>query len=160
MCNALNKQVEGEFKSYFIYYAMANWLKERNLDGWAKIMYKYAAEELDHMNKITQFILSNEGHVTAPTSLDLSEIQTNFQSINEILKSSLEHEMDVSKIFVVLKQIATEENDPTTSHFLNQFLEEQVEEEEKFRTLIAELDFGTSNSAVLIMNEHLKDNNN
>ena len=138
--NVLNQQIQNELFSSQIYAAMASWLDNAGWPGGSKLFLKYSKEELTHMYKIYEFIFSRNGRAYTP---DCSKPPCDFSNIRDIMNKSLVHEMGVTANWENIANVAKEKGCNESLFFSKWFLDEQVEEEEKFRNLLFALDRGT-----------------
>lgn len=129
----LNRQIKNELQSSQIYRGMSCWLDNAGWVDGAKYYFKSAQEELTHMDKIYQYLFDRNVVAKVPVS---DEVKQDFDSIEEILRESLKHEMLVSTEWEEISRISKEEDDSTTFEFAQWFLKEQVEEENKFRDIL------------------------
>jgi ferritin len=133
----LNKQIKNELNSSQMYRAMSCWLDDQKWPASVKVFFKYADEELTHMTKIYQYLFDRNCKVTVPTS---DEQKAEFKDIKEMVETALEHEMEVTKNWEDISKLAKDEDDSTTFEFAQWFLKEQIEEEDKMRTIIEKID--------------------
>lgn len=139
----LNHQVQLEMHASASYLAMASWCEQRGLSNSTSLFYKQAEEEREHAMKIFTFINGNGGSAISP---EIQNINHNFESLRTVFETSLEQEINVTKsIFHIFKQ-ARKKDDFVTEVFLQWFVTEQAEEEDKFRSIIDIFDLmeGTS----------------
>lgn len=122
----LNEQVQKEFYSAYLYLSMSAYLKSRNLDGFANFFSVQAQEERDHALKIYDYINQAGGKVVLAK---IDAPMSDYGSIEEVMKLSLEHEQFVTKSIHSIVDAALEEKDHSTYSFLQWFVIEQVEEE-------------------------------
>jgi len=123
---ALNKQINYEIYSSYLYLSMAAYFKSVNLDGFSNWMEVQAQEELFHAKKFYDFIHERGGRVT------LQEIKappTEWPSTLAVFEATLEHERHVTALIDGLVNLALDERDHATNSFLAWFVGEQVEEE-------------------------------
>lgn len=133
----LNNQIKNELMSSLIYQGMTCWLDDKGWIGASKYYFKTSKEELNHMNKIYDYLFSRNVKAIVPTT---SDIKQDFIDIKEILNLSLTHEIEVTQQWEAISKLAKDINDNTTYEFAQWFLNEQVEEEEKFRNILFKLD--------------------
>lgn len=133
----LNKQIKNELNSSQMYRAMSCWLDDQKWPTSVKVFFKYADEELTHMSKIYQYLFDRNCKVTVPVC---DEQKGEFKDIKDMVENALEHEMGVTKNWEDISKLAKEEDDSTTFEFAQWFLKEQIEEEEKMRTIIEKID--------------------
>lgn len=133
LTTVLNEQIKNEITSSQIYRAMSCWLDDKGWIDASKYYFKAATEELNHMNKIYEFLFARNVLAVVPS---VDEVKQTFDSIRNIVEESLEHEILVSQQWENISNKAKEQNDNTTYEFAQWFLKEQIEEEEKFRNLL------------------------
>lgn len=129
----LNKQIKRELMSSQIYRGMSCWLDN---EGWVdapKYFFTSAQEELVHMDKVYQYLFDRNVLAKVPVT---EEVKQEFENIREVIESSLEHEINVTKNWEEISEIAKDEEDSTTYEFAQWFLKEQVEEENKWRDIL------------------------
>ena len=133
----LNDQIKNELHSSQIYRGMSCWLNDAKWPAGTKLFFKYADEELTHMSKIYEYIFDR--NCTAVVAL-CEPVKSDFADIREVVEASLEHEIEVTNNWEGIATLAKEEGDNTTYEFAQWFLKEQVEEEDKFRTILEKMD--------------------
>ncbi|MFZ5988201.1 MAG: ferritin [Bacillota bacterium] len=126
MVKKLNDQMQKEFYSAYLYLSMSGYFKSINLEGFANFFYVQAQEERDHAMKIFDYINQVGGKITLK-QIDAPKVD--FESIEEVLRLSLEHEQFITKSIHDIVDAALSEKDHTTYSFLQWFINEQVEEE-------------------------------
>lgn len=126
----LNEQIKMEAKASFMYLAMASWCDQKGYEYSAKLFYDQSEEERQHMLKIFKFINDNGGIAYAP---EVPKVSHEFESILDVYKTALSEEINVSKsiqsIFLTCRKV----NDVASELFLQWFVNEQLEEEQKMR---------------------------
>jgi len=133
---ALNKQLNAELYSGYLYLSMNAYFKTLNLDGFANWMYYQAQEELTHGMKFYDFINQRGGQVT----LDLIEAPpASWESPLAAFEATLAHEQKVTGLINDLMEVALTERDHATQIFLQWFVSEQVEEEESVGGVLEQL---------------------
>ena len=133
---ALNKQLNAELYSGYLYLSMNAYFKGLNLDGFANWMYYQAQEELTHGMKFYDFINQRGGQVM----LDQIEAPpTSWDSPLAVFEATLEHEQKVTGLINDLMEVALSERDHATQIFLQWFVSEQVEEEESVGGVLEQL---------------------
>jgi len=133
MLDKLNKQINFEFYSSNVYLQMASWADAQGLEGCAKFMKKQAREELVHMHKIFEYVLES-GEMAVVGKLDAPP--TDYDSVEEIFKKSLEHEKQVTKRIHDIAESAWKDKDLATHNFIQWFISEQHEEETSFSRIL------------------------
>jgi ferritin len=123
---ALNKQVNREFYSAYLYLAMSSYFETISLRGFAKWMRIQAKEERAHALKIYDFLIARGGRVT----LDAIEApKAKWTSAGKVFEETYAHEQKVTAMINNLVDVAIKEKDHATFEMLQWFVKEQVEEE-------------------------------
>lgn len=133
MQNALNNQISLEANASNAYMAMASWCEVTGYDGGAAFFYAQSDEERTHMLKIVHY-MNNLGIPAVIPATKLPD--SNFKSLESILKTSLKNEQTVTTAIHKMVEIAQKDKDHSTYAFLEWFVNEQVQEESKFETLL------------------------
>ncbi len=151
----LNKQVAEEAKASAAYLAMASWCDQNSLNESAELFYEQASEEREHQMKIFHYINDNGGTAYSP---EVGKVLHDFNSLKEIFETALEQEIEVThSIHAIVKKSRTVE-DYRTENFLQWFVEEQREEEHKFRNILDLFELmGDSPIALKLIDERVKD---
>jgi ferritin len=149
----LNDQFRRELFSAHLYFSMSSYFLSRDLDGFANFFRVQAEEELMHGMKDFDYVHQVDGKIRFP-AIEAPEVE--FNSILDVFKKTLEHEQLITRHINEIYKAAMEEADFATQNFLRWFIDEQVEEEALFRTMIAKLQMiGEDKSALYMMNEEL-----
>lgn len=133
----LNDQISLEATASSTYLAMASWCATTGYEGSAAFFYLQAEEERQHMLKFIHYlndlgVLATISGTKPPTS--------NFKSLEAIIKTALNNEQIVTKAIHNIVETAQKEKDHSTYAFLEWFVNEQVEEEKKFETILQKFD--------------------
>jgi len=136
MEQALNKQLNNEFFSAYLYLAMSAWSENRGLKGFANWFYVQYQEENFHAMKFYTYLLDQGAEVDL---LKIEKPETNFSSPLEAFEKTLEHEQFITKSIYELVDLAVSEKDHATNAFLQWFISEQVEEEASVNEIIDNL---------------------
>lgn len=144
----LNDQINLEFYSSNLYLAMAAYCAEENLDGFANFFIVQAEEEKFHAMKIFHFINTLGKRVTIS---GYDSPKNDYSSILEAFEDAYAHEKTVTKRIYHLSDIALNEREHATINFLKWFIDEQVEEEATFDSIIQKLKRIKGDSNALLM---------
>ena len=123
LLKGLNDQVNFEFYSSYIYLAMAAYAESIDLSGFANFFRVQAQEELFHAMKLYDYIF----------------------------QKGYSHEQLVTSRIYHLADIASDEREHSTMSLLRWFIDEQVEEENTFNTLLKKVKRIENNPAALYM---------
>ena len=142
----LNLQMKYEFYSSHLYLAYAGYAYKEDLEGFANFFIVQAEEEKFHAMKFFNYIQEMDGIIDFDA---LEKPNVDFSNITELMVASLEHEKFVTSRIYTLMDIATEEKEYATISFLKWFIDEQVEEEATFKSLISKLKRAKDNPVLL-----------
>lgn len=124
--SALNKQVNAELYSSYLYLSMSAYFETISFKGFANWMRKQAEEEKEHAMKIYDYINDTGGKVIL-TKIDGP--RTEWKSALEVFEEVYAHEQKVTALIHDLMDLAIREKDYATQQLLTWFVAEQVEEE-------------------------------
>jgi ferritin len=127
MEEALNRHVQLEVSSSYLYLAMSAWCEAKAWKGFARWLRVQSDEELEHAKKSLDYLLARGGQaklgaIEAPAA-------TSFSGPREVFESVLEHERRVTAFVNDLSSTSELERDRAAEVFLQWFVGEQVEEE-------------------------------
>lgn len=123
---AINKQVNAELYSAYLYLGMSSKCTELNLKGFANWFYVQAQEEMTHAMKFYKFVLERGGHPVLPA---IEGVPTEWKSPLAMFEAAYEHEQKVTALINNIMDVALAERDHATASMLRWFIDEQVEEE-------------------------------
>lgn len=123
---ALNRQINEELYSSYLYLAMAAHFESENLNGFAHWMKLQSQEEYGHAMKIYEYILQRDGKVSL---LQINAPAESWKTIIALFEEVYEHEKKVSASIDSIVELTINEKDYATNNFLQWFISEQVEEE-------------------------------
>ena len=147
VAKALLKQVDEEFKSERHYIAMEYYFKSLDLNGYAKLFNDYAMEERNHAYKILNF-LDDWNHAT--NIGPIGEVKTSFDSPKNVFEVAYEHEKFITKSLNDVLTLARNKKDNVAIQFLDWFIEEQREEEDKMLERLNRLRLAGDNMAAIL----------
>ncbi len=131
---AINAQINAELWSAYLYLAMSMDAESKGLKGVANWYYVQFQEEQDHARIFMNYLNSRDAKVElAP----IAEVPTQWDSVLAMFTQTLEHEKKVTALINNLAAIANDDRDFASINRLTWFIDEQVEEEENAREMIA-----------------------
>ena len=133
LVKALNNQIAMEANAVNSYLAAASWCEITGYDGSASFFYAQAEEEHQHMLKIVNFLNGQGVGAVIPGTHQPSKT---FKSLESICKTALKNEQAVTKSINKMVDIAQKDKDHNTFTFLQFFVNEQIEEEQQFETIL------------------------
>ncbi len=148
MEKALNKHLNEELYSSYLYLSMSAYFESKNLSGFANWMKVQYQEENLHAMKFYTYILQKGGKVIL---LKIDEPKTEWNSTVEVFEDTLKHEQKITSLINNLVDLAVQERDHATVTFLNWFVTEQVEEEANVVKILEDLKMIADNRSGLFM---------
>ena len=149
----LNQQIVKEAHSSSAYLAMASWCDQNGLTNSAEFFYKQSAEEREHMMKIFKYINDNGGTAYSP---EVKNILHDFSSLQEIFEAALDQEITITKSIHAIVLKCRKVQDLTSEYFLQWFIQEQMEEEQKMRRILDLFELmGTDGMALKLIDERI-----
>ena len=145
---ALNKQLNAELYSSYLYLSMSAYFQSINLPGFANWMRVQTQEELVHAMKFYDFINERGGRVTLQK---IDSPPTKWASPLNAFESAYKHEQKVTGLINDLVNLAVGEKDHATNIFLQWFVTEQVEEEASADEVVQKLKLVGKDSGGLFM---------
>ena len=126
MEEAINKQINAEIYSSYLYLSMCAYFESIGLAGSASWMRQQAQEEMFHGMKMFDYVNERGGRVVLQA---VEQPQTEWTSASDVFENVLSHERKVTGLINDLVNLALDERDHATNIFLQWFVSEQVEEE-------------------------------
>lgn len=148
----INLQINKEMYSSYLYLAISNFYKSKNLNGFARWFEKQAQEELAHAMKFNNYLYEEGEEVTLDTVL---APKVTFKTVKEPLVAAYEHEKTITASINRIYQETLKVGDFRTMLFLNWFVEEQREEEANALALVEKYDLATAESATYLLDKEV-----
>jgi ferritin len=136
VADALNKQVNAELYSAYLYLSMSAYCETIPLKGFAKWLRVQAQEEQTHAMKFYDYIIEAGGTIKL-TAVDAPK--TTWKSPQEVFEEVYAHEQKVTGMINGLMDLAIKEKDYATQTMLAWFVKEQVEEEANASEILAQI---------------------
>ncbi len=133
MTEALNKHINAEIYSSYLYMAMSAQASFSGFPGIANWFSVQVKEELAHAEKFYEYVNSQGQHVILEA---IEQPRIKYDSPLEMFEATLKHEQLVTSLINKLADLAVEEKDHATQIMLQWFITEQIEEEENDRGII------------------------
>ena len=131
---AINEQINAELWSAYLYLSMSMDCQAKGYNGIANWFYVQFQEEQAHARIFMNYLNSREAKVEL---LPIDEVRTSWDSVLDMFKQTLEHEKKVTGLINNIAAIANEDRDYASINRITWFIDEQVEEEESARDMIA-----------------------
>lgn len=136
MLKELNKQINAELYSAYIYLSMSAYFQSTNLGGFANWMRVQATEELTHAMKIYDYVNERGSRVVLQP---IEQPPSEWKSPLAVFEEAYKHEQKVTGMINDLTNLAISEKDHATEIFLQWFVSEQVEEEASADEIVQKL---------------------
>lgn len=137
MTQRLNQQINLEFYSSNLYLQMSAWANNQGFEGVAEFLKLHAAEEMQHMQKLFDYVLETGGQ---PLLGQIDAPKSDYKDVREVFEITLAHEKEITQAINELVATAFENKDFSTFHFLQWYVAEQHEEENLFHGIIDKMD--------------------
>ena len=153
MQDAVNKQINRELYSGYMYLSMAAYFESENLKGFAHWMRKQAGEEKKHAMKFFEFVTERAGRVSLEA---IEKPPHSWKSPLGAFEDALVHEQKVTQMIYGLADLAESEKDRASGSMLKWFIDEQVEEENSANEIVQKLKMiGNSGSGLVMLDKEL-----
>ena len=153
MAEALNKQVNAELDSSYLYLAMESYFQSISLSGFAAWMRAQVQEELFHGMKIYDYIHERGGKARLEA---IARPEEKWESPLIAFEHVLTHEQHVTALINNLIDVALDVRDHAAKAFLDWFITEQVEEEATVGQIVDRLRLiGTDTSGLFFLDAEL-----
>lgn len=149
----VNSQINKEFFSSYLYLDISNYYYDKNLTGFGNWFAIQTKEEYDHAMLFVKYLQNN----SEKAILDLIASPTKtYNDFKEPLAESLIHEMEITASINNIYSEAFNLKDFKTMQFLDWFVKEQGEEEQKSEDLNKRFDlFGTDPRGLYLLDAEL-----
>ena len=130
---AINDQINAELWSAYLYLSRSMDCEAKGYKGIANWFYVQFQEEQDHARIFMNYLNSRDEKVVL---LPIAEVKTEWDSVLDMYKDTLNHEKKVTAMIHNLAAIAQQDRDYASVNRIVWFIDEQVEEEEAAREMI------------------------
>lgn len=149
----LNNQMKHEFDAGNWYLSMSSWAEVKGYHGASNFFMEQSKEENFHAMKIFHFINDRDGHALAPA---IDKPDSDFKSYRHLFERGLELEKENTRLINNLVEAAQQAKDHATYQFLQWYVDEQVEEEEMFRSILDKLNIlGDTGPGLYMLDQEL-----
>lgn len=136
MQDALNKQINEELYSAYVYASMANFFEHKSLKGFASWMRNQSEEELGHARRFVTYMNDRGGRVVLGA---VKAPPVDWESPLDAFENAYKHECHISACINELSTMSINEKDHASHAFLEWFVTEQVEEESTADEIVQQL---------------------
>lgn len=149
----INKQINRELYSAYLYLSMAAWFESKGFSGFANWMRVQFEEETFHAMKFFDYVNERGGRVKL---MDIEAPKKDWDSPLDIFNDTYEHEKKVTALINNIMKLAIDENDYAAISFLQWYVDEQVEEESHANDLVEKLKLiGNKGNALYMLDKEL-----
>jgi ferritin len=150
---AINKQINHEFASAYVYLSMSAYFERTNFEGFASWARVQSQEEIVHAMKLFDYLNDRGGVVRLHA---VPEPPNEFASPLSVFERALDQEKQVTKLIHELYEFAADERDHPTQVALEWFIQEQVEEEKSISVIVEQLRMvGDNGTGLLLLDREL-----
>ena len=147
---AINDQINAELWSAYLYLSMSMDCEAQGYKGIANWFYVQFQEEQDHARIFMNYLNSRGEKVVL---LPIAEVKTEWDSVLDMYKDTLNHEKKVTAMINNLAAIAQQDRDYASVNRIVWFIDEQVEEEEAAREMITTFEAVEGNKYGMYMHD-------
>jgi ferritin len=133
---AINKQINAELWSAYLYLSMASYFESINLKGFANWMWVQAREEVTHAMRFYKYIVERGGRVTL---MEINKVPITWKSPLDVFEETYKHEQKVTSLINDITKLAEDHKDYATFNMLQWFIDEQIEEESSADEIVQKL---------------------
>lgn len=149
--SAINAQINAEYWSAYLYLSMSLDAQTKNLNGIANWFYIQWLEEQDHARILEQYLGVRDARVELQP---IGSVPPAWPDVRAMFSDTLQHEQEVTAMIVDLMSIARQEKDYASMGRLQWFIDEQMEEEQSARDILARIDMYGSDRLSLYILDH------
>lgn len=151
--DALNRQIQREFESAFLYLSLSTTLNEHSMPGAGHWMRAQYHEECGHALRLISYLEKRRASVRLP-SLTCSPCE--WTSSLDFFQKALEHERFITSQINELVTLCRQERDYATLCLLFEYVREQVEEESSVEEIVDAFTLcGENAEALMRLDTHL-----
>lgn len=151
---AINKQINAEMWSGYLYLSMSSYFESIGLSGFAHWMWIQAREEMTHAMRLYHHVIERGGRVLLEP---IDKVQTEWKSPLHVFEETYKHEQKVTALINDLLDLSIQEKDHATSNMLQWFVDEQVEEEASADEIVQKLKLiGKNGNGIFMLDNELK----
>lgn len=151
--NEINKQINAEIWSGYLYLSMSSYFESIGLSGFANWMWIQAREEMSHAMRLYSHIIERGGRVLLEK---IEKVPTEWKSPIHVFEETYKHEQKVTGLIENLVDLSEKEKDRATYNMLQWFIDEQVEEEASADELLQKLKLiGKNGNGLFMLDQEL-----
>ncbi len=153
MQDEINKQINEELFSAYLYQSMSAYFEDLNLKGFAAWFTFQSKEEMMHANKFYNFLVERGGRIELEA---IEKPQKEWDSPLAAFEAAYEHEKHITSRINEMIDVAEEIKDRPSISMLQWFIDEQVEEEASVDEYVQLLKMiGNENKGIFMIDREL-----
>jgi len=153
MQKLLNDQIQAELYSSYLYLGLSVDMDSHGLPGFAHWFRCQYREEMDHAEKIIDFILHVDGSVILR---DISASIVKWDTPYDAMTAVLEHEKLITERIRSIMSAARTESDFGSENLMRWFVDEQIQEEQSVKKILHQLGMvGDNKNGLLFIDREL-----
>jgi ferritin len=133
---SMNKQINAELYSSYLYLSMAAWANSKGYKGIANWLQIQSKEEYAHAMKFYAYL---EERNQKPELEAIEKPENSWNGIIQLFEAVYAHELKVTSLINNLYTLSQDEKDHASTSFLKWFIDEQVEEEATVCAILDEI---------------------
>ena len=134
----INEQIWLENNASFYYLKLSIDFNEKGFNGISNFFLTQSHEERDHMIKLISYVMEKDSLPALPQYNFMEDTEETFNVLSHF-EDSLHNEKEVTSAINKIVSKCKEVGDHTTENFMQWFVNEQREEENKFKEIIDNL---------------------
>lgn len=151
--DALNKQINAEIYSAYLYLSMNAHSHSIELTGFANWLFCQYQEEMMHAMKMYDYVNERGGRIILDK---IEKPKTEWKSPTKMFEHVYNHEKKVTGLINGLVDLSIKEKDHATTNFLQWFVAEQVEEEASASSVLQKLKLvGNEGNGLFMLDKEL-----
>ena len=153
LLKGLNQHLALEFRAAHEYLAMAIWLAEHDLPGFATWMRNQSGDERLHADKIIDHLVERDQKARLPA---VAQPPSEWPSAEALVEHVLRNELETTASINSLYELAVRTTDHPIQVLLQWFVNEQMEEEASARAILGRLKLaGPAGLGLLLIDQEL-----
>jgi ferritin len=152
VAEVINQQIHHELTASYTYLGMAAYFDAEGLGGFANWFRSHSEEENAHAMRLYEY-LAARGVKMGFQALEAPK--TDYESAVDVVKAALEHEQKVTDQIKAMFDVVMDAREYTAQPMLHWFLNEQIEEEELFSSVLDQVEAATSRFDLLQLDKEL-----
>ena len=133
LLQAFNKQINHDFYSAYLYFAMSTYFSEIAMQGFCDFMKHKTSEKLENAQKIYDYLILRDEKLVFSK---IEEPSVDWINVSDVFTSALSHEEFILSQIKELHKIARETDDVAAMEYSSHLLNEQVKCVGHFRKLV------------------------